>query len=372
MDDGTDLVYFATDHLSSTSIVMDASGALLSEQRYLLFGEVQGDVGTQITETDFGYTGQRDLGAMGLMDYNARFYSPRLGRFVQPDTIVPDPGDSQAWNRYSYVGNNPLRFTDPTGHVVEDSGGVGGGSIDCDLNPQYCQGAGGGGVVFQKRIWCDNHPGAVICGHTRSNGPPEPENNDLVNSLIGIVIDTGINLVNSVDDIVKFKDITFILVESIQKGGNYIISGPRAARVAAGLNPMTNIIGRNNYASQGAANSIASKYTAVGIGVIWGLDINEFIEGDIVDEEELTASLIWDTASQIVAAGLAGAVTGAIIGTAAPGAGTLLGAAAGFIVGVVWNIGYDKWLREPLISSTVDAFRNAPKPNNSPFYFLSN
>ncbi len=38
-----------------------------------------------------------------------------MGRFVQPDTIVPDPGDPQALNRYSYVLNNPVRFIDPTG-----------------------------------------------------------------------------------------------------------------------------------------------------------------------------------------------------------------------------------------------------------------
>lgn len=120
MDDETDLVYFASDHLSSTSIVMDASGTLLSEQRYLPFGEVRSEYQSTdgITETDFGYTGQRNLGGMGLMDYNARFYSPLLGRFIQPDSIVPNPGDSQAWNRYSYVGNNPLRFTDPTGHKI--------------------------------------------------------------------------------------------------------------------------------------------------------------------------------------------------------------------------------------------------------------
>ncbi len=49
----------------------------------------------------------------------ARRYDPVLGRFIQPDTIVPDPGDPQALNRYSYVGNNPVRYTDPSGHCVE-------------------------------------------------------------------------------------------------------------------------------------------------------------------------------------------------------------------------------------------------------------
>jgi RHS repeat-associated protein len=70
-----------------------------------------------ITSTDLGYTGQRDLG-MGLMDYKARFYSPYITRFSQPDTIVPNLYDPQAWNRYSYALNNPIRYNDPSGHCV--------------------------------------------------------------------------------------------------------------------------------------------------------------------------------------------------------------------------------------------------------------
>jgi hypothetical protein len=50
------------------------------------------------------------------MDYNARFYSPRLRKFTQPDTIVPSPANPQSWNRYSYVANNPIKYIDPSGH----------------------------------------------------------------------------------------------------------------------------------------------------------------------------------------------------------------------------------------------------------------
>ncbi len=35
---------------------------------------------------------------------------------MQPDTLIPDPANPQSWNRYSYVGNNPVNFNDPTGH----------------------------------------------------------------------------------------------------------------------------------------------------------------------------------------------------------------------------------------------------------------
>jgi RHS repeat-associated protein len=68
------------------------------------------------TPTDFTFTGQRNEAGFGLMDYNARYYSARLGRFVSPDTVVPEPENSQSWNRYAYVFNNPLNYIDPSGH----------------------------------------------------------------------------------------------------------------------------------------------------------------------------------------------------------------------------------------------------------------
>ena len=57
----------------------------------------------------------------GLYNYDARLYDPVIGRFVTPDTIVPEPFNPQDLNRYSYVRNNPLKYTDPTGHSIPDS-----------------------------------------------------------------------------------------------------------------------------------------------------------------------------------------------------------------------------------------------------------
>ncbi len=46
--------------------------------------------------------------------------SPYINRFIQPDTIVPDPSNPQAWNRFSYVHNNSINFNDPSGHCIWD------------------------------------------------------------------------------------------------------------------------------------------------------------------------------------------------------------------------------------------------------------
>ncbi|MBK9601721.1 MAG: hypothetical protein IPO36_07740 [Anaerolineales bacterium] len=77
--------------------ITDASGTLRPHP----FGQVRTNVtspNSQAGLTDLSYTGQRDLG-MGLMDYNARFYSPTLGRFTQPDTLIPGADNPQASGR---------------------------------------------------------------------------------------------------------------------------------------------------------------------------------------------------------------------------------------------------------------------------------
>lgn len=95
------------------------------------------------------------------MDYKARFYSPALGKFTQPDTLIPGMGNPQNWNRFSYVGNNPINYNDPTGHIrVEDDGGGSGSCTNvnclppppvdpgdyCDTHPGHCGGSSGGGI----------------------------------------------------------------------------------------------------------------------------------------------------------------------------------------------------------------------------------
>jgi RHS repeat-associated protein len=110
--------YLLADHLGSVVAATDEDGVLISgsQQRYLPFGGERTNIGT-ISQTDYGYTGQRDLD-MGLMDYKFRFYSPTLSRFIQPDTITPDI--TQGLNRYTYVRNNPINFNDPTGHAWDN------------------------------------------------------------------------------------------------------------------------------------------------------------------------------------------------------------------------------------------------------------
>jgi RHS repeat-associated protein len=119
----TGLKWLLDDHLGSTAITADgATGAKLSELRYKPWGEIR--YASQPTMTDRRYTGQRMEG-IGLYDYGARWFDASSGRFVQADTIVPNPGDPQAWDRYAAMNNNPVVFVDPTGHMADQGGGGG-------------------------------------------------------------------------------------------------------------------------------------------------------------------------------------------------------------------------------------------------------
>ena len=116
---GGTLHWVGSDHLGGTIRVLDGSFTALDGMRYKPYGEDR-DTGSSLN-TDRKFTGQTEDETAGLYWYASRAYDPAIGRFVSPDPIVPAPGNPQSLNRYSYVYNNPLKYTDPTGHYsVED------------------------------------------------------------------------------------------------------------------------------------------------------------------------------------------------------------------------------------------------------------
>lgn len=105
-------LYFLADHLGSTNGLTDSSGAMTSQTAYDAFGNPTGNLATS-----YQFTGREYDSFSGFYYYRARFYDPKLGRFISEDPIGLTAGDV---NLYSYVSNNPIRFSDPSGKQRAD------------------------------------------------------------------------------------------------------------------------------------------------------------------------------------------------------------------------------------------------------------
>ena len=118
VDDGqsSDVYWFHSDHLGSTSTLSDINGneVVTSTVRFYPYGEYR--VTPSADLTDKGFTGHAQNDEIALIYMRARYYVPGVGRFASADSIVPNPADPQSVNRYSYVYNNPMGFRDPSGH----------------------------------------------------------------------------------------------------------------------------------------------------------------------------------------------------------------------------------------------------------------
>jgi uncharacterized protein RhaS with RHS repeats len=77
---GSTLYYVLKDHLGSASVVTNTSGTIVGEDRFYPFGETRFTTG--MMQTDKLFTGQREMAGLGIYNYGARFYSPKLGRFL--------------------------------------------------------------------------------------------------------------------------------------------------------------------------------------------------------------------------------------------------------------------------------------------------
>jgi hypothetical protein len=102
----------AGDHLGSVTVLAQG-GSVAGTTRYLPYGAIRLENGVFLTDRRF--TGQRWEAFLGLYDYRARFYDPALGRFLQPDPLVPEPGNPQALNRYACVYHNRCVIPIPAG-----------------------------------------------------------------------------------------------------------------------------------------------------------------------------------------------------------------------------------------------------------------
>jgi RHS repeat-associated protein len=133
-----DHIFFPVgDMLGSSSLLLDAAGAVRERTSTHPWGEDNTtplaaagtladyrDASDPTTRFEHRFQGREIDGETGDYDFGARMYLPLVGRFMSADTIVPDPGASQSWNRFAFVRNNPLRNIDPSGHGDFDTNNI--------------------------------------------------------------------------------------------------------------------------------------------------------------------------------------------------------------------------------------------------------
>ena len=119
--------------------------------------KIQGKLGNTLaglTVLDRGYTGHEHLQSVALINMNARLYDPMLHRFLGIDNYIQDPTNTQNFNNYGYVLNNPLLYTDPSGNTY---GSKGKDCLGCNVEIDYGGGEGSGGTSIDlDKGWKDS------------------------------------------------------------------------------------------------------------------------------------------------------------------------------------------------------------------------
>jgi RHS repeat-associated protein len=135
--------YYHGDRAGSTRVVTNESGTAVETIAYSPFG-VESDIGS----AKYRFNSSELDPETGLYYFGARYYNASLGRFMSPDPTVPGLMNPQALNRYAYVLNNPLRYTDPTGYSPNELSGF--DLPDFTTDTCFSCGAPGSGVSLPE------------------------------------------------------------------------------------------------------------------------------------------------------------------------------------------------------------------------------
>ncbi len=131
-----DIQYLHHDHLGSTQSITDATGSIVQTLAFDPFGKARQSnwedlnsanpptegnpnwASIALNNTSSGFTGHEILADFDLIHMGGRIYDPTVGRMMSADPYIQAPYFGQSFNRYSYVWNNPMSMTDPSGYVT--------------------------------------------------------------------------------------------------------------------------------------------------------------------------------------------------------------------------------------------------------------
>jgi RHS repeat-associated protein len=169
--------YRHSDHLGSSRFASTPTQTLYADLAYSPSGEPYAQSGA----IDPSFTGQNQDTTAGLYDFMYREHDPNQSRWTSPDPsglAAVSPTNPQTWNRYAYVANNPMVFTDPTGlffYPCSPGGGCDWGGNNCTVDnaSSNCGYLGYNGMVPCPNNMCSgfNADGRPVYFWASTNGP---------------------------------------------------------------------------------------------------------------------------------------------------------------------------------------------------------
>jgi RHS repeat-associated protein len=118
--------YLHRDYQGSILAITNSSANVIEQRQFGAWGEIDKykslsseiDFNNNTTLLNRGYTGHEHFMGVALIHMNGRMYDAKLGRFLSPDNYIQEPFSTQSFNRFGYVWNNPLKFTDQSGEFI--------------------------------------------------------------------------------------------------------------------------------------------------------------------------------------------------------------------------------------------------------------
>jgi RHS repeat-associated protein len=239
-DPGTgNAYYYLTDHLGSTRLMTNASGAVVEESEFYPFGTER--VITNGLDNNYKFAAMERDTESGLDHTLYRKYSASLARWLSPDPDTGSPENPQSLNRYPYVLNDPTSLMDPEGNSPQSDPYLVGCFPDSPLSQNF-------GCGWDESSPCP--PGFVaIYGQPSWKGGPAIEtlqsDLDYADIRLGpysssiLTYDLGpdgINVKMSLEDFQMLAQFNPILIETLPiiiDEGTVILEGLRIGAIAA-------------------------------------------------------------------------------------------------------------------------------------------
>lgn len=184
-DAGSKIGFVHRDRLNSVVTITDHNGNVVDNKSYDAFGKPRAGtmaaipsaslkavaaagvtaIGSFELQTNRGFTDHEHMDDAELIHMNGRVYDYNLGRFLSVDPFIQEPGNSQSMNPYSYIMNNPLAGTDPSGYYFEKEQFKGLFTSIFPIRPKVCALEGG----------CEDNNGKEKGGGNSDSGNESPE-----------------------------------------------------------------------------------------------------------------------------------------------------------------------------------------------------